>query len=89
VTLDRQTLQVNYSFMSLASIQNEIEKLKPAEKVALIDVLWESLDEQRIKEIETKWAAESEDRIDAFERRELTAVEGPSALDKLRSSLKR
>jgi len=56
VTLDRQTLQVNYSFMSLASIQNEIEKLKPAEKVALIDVLWKSLDEQRIKEIETKWS---------------------------------
>ena len=45
--------------MSLASIQNEIEKLKPAERAALIDVLWESLDEERIKEIETKWAAES------------------------------
>lgn len=74
--------------MSLASIQNEIDKLEPAERVALIDVLWDSLDEERIKEIEAKWAAESEDRIDAFERGELPAVDGPSALEELRSSLR-
>ena len=73
--------------MSLASIQSEIEKLEPAERAALIDVLWDSLDAQRIKEIEAKWAAESEDRIDAFERGELPAVDGPSAIKELRSSL--
>ncbi len=77
----------NHSVMSLASIQNEIEKLEPAERASLIDLLWESLDEQRIKEIEAKWAVESEDRIDAFERGELPAVDGPSALKELRSSL--
>lgn len=73
--------------MSLASIQNEIEKLEPGEKAALIDVLWESLDEERIKQIEAKWAVESEDRIDAFERGELSAVDGPSSIEELRSSL--
>ena len=73
--------------MSLASIQDEIEKLEPAERAALIDVLWDSLDEERIKEIEAKWAAESEDRIDAFERGELPAVDGPSVLEELRSSV--
>jgi putative addiction module component (TIGR02574 family) len=73
--------------MSLASIRNEIEKLEPAERAALIDVLWESLDEERIKEIEAKWAVESEDRIDAFERGELSVVDGPSAIEELRSSL--
>ena len=73
--------------MSLASIQDEIEKLEPSEKVALIDVLWESLDGERIKEIEAKWAAESEDRIDAFERGELSAVDGPTALQKIRSRM--
>jgi putative addiction module component (TIGR02574 family) len=73
--------------MSLASIQNEIEKLNPAERAALIDVLWESLDEDRIKEIEAKWAAESEDRIDAFERGDLDAVDGPTAIGELRNSL--
>ncbi len=73
--------------MSLASIRDEIERLEPAERAALIDVLWESLDEGRIKEIESRWAAESEDRIDAFERGELPAVDGPSAIEDLRSSL--
>ena len=75
--------------MSLASIQNEIEKLNPSERVALIDVLWDSLDEERIKEIETKWAAEAEDRIDAFERDELPSVDGPTAIRELRSNVLR
>jgi putative addiction module component (TIGR02574 family) len=74
--------------MSLASIQSEIEKLAPAERASLIDLLWDSLDEEQIKEIEAKWTAESEDRIDAFERGELSAVDGPSALEELRSSLR-
>jgi len=73
--------------MSLASIQDQIEKLDPAQKASLIDFLWESLDEKRVKEIEARWAAESENRIDAFERGELTAVDGPSALEELRKSL--
>jgi putative addiction module component (TIGR02574 family) len=73
--------------MSLTSIQNEIQKLEPAERASLIDLLWESLDEEHIKEIETRWAAESEDRINAFERGELPAVDGPSAFEELRSSL--
>ncbi len=73
--------------MSLASIQSEIEKLEPSERASLIDVLWESLDEERIKEIEAKWTAESENRIDAFERGELNAVDGPSALEEIRSAV--
>lgn len=87
-SLDSATESVNHSPMSLASIQNEIAKLEPAERAALIDVLWDSLDENRIKEIEAKWTAESEDRIDAFERGELPALDGPSALEEIRSSLK-
>ena len=55
----------------------------------LIDLLWESLDEKRVKEIEAKWAAESEDRIDAYERGVLPAVDGPTALPDLRSSLRK
>lgn len=55
----------------------------------LIDLLWESLDEARMRGIETNWAAESEDRIDAYERGELPAVDGPAALQDLRSSLRK
>ena len=87
--LDRRIVSVNDSAMSLASIQNEIGQLNPQERAMLIDLLWESLDESRTKEIEAKWAAESEDRIDAFERGELSAVDGPSALRDLRSSLRK
>ncbi len=75
--------------MSLESIQKEIVQLNPRERAMLIDLLWESLDEARISEIETKWASESEGRIDAYERGELPAVDGPAALQDLRSSLRK
>ncbi len=75
--------------MSLASIQKEVLQLDSNERAMLIDLLWESLDEERVKEIEERWATESEDRIDAFERGELTAVDGPSAIENLRSSLRK
>ena len=75
--------------MSLASIQKEVLQLNSRERAILIDLLWESLDEARMSEIEQKWASESEDRIDAFERGELPAVDGPAALVDLRSSLRK
>jgi len=75
--------------MSLATLRNEIEKLDAAERASLIDLLWDSLDDDSVQNIEAKWAAESEDRIDAFERGELPAVNGSSALEELRSSLKK
>lgn len=75
--------------MSLTSIQQEIVRLSSDERAKLIDFLWESLDEARVKEIEGKWAAESEERIDAVERGELKTIDGPSALGDLRSSLKK
>jgi putative addiction module component (TIGR02574 family) len=75
--------------MSLTSIQKEIVNLSSTERAMLIDILWESLDESRVKEIEAKWAAEAEDRIDAVERGELQTVDGPSALRELRLSLRK
>jgi len=87
--LDSVSNSVNDSPMSLATIRNEIEKLGPAERASLIDLLWDSLDDDSVQESEAKWAAESEDRIDAFERGELAAVDGPAALEELRSSLKK
>jgi len=85
--LDRTNPSANHSCMSFASITNEIDKLEPTERAALIDLLWKSLDEDLTKQTETKWALESEDRIDAFEHGELPAVDGPSAIQELRSSL--
>lgn len=75
--------------MSLTSIQEEIIHLSSTERAMLIDILWESLDEARVKEIEEKWAAESEERIDAIDRGELPTIDGPTALRELRSSLRK
>ena len=89
MVFDRDFLSHGGFRMSLASIQREIFQLGTKERAMLIDLLWESLDEARISEIETKWASESEDRIDAYERGELPAVDGPAALQDLRSSLRK
>ena len=75
--------------MNLTSIQKEIAHLSSNERAMLIDILWESLDEARVKETEAKWAAESEERIDAVDRGELQTVDGPSVLRDLRSSLRK
>ena len=85
--LDRDRRSVNHSHMSLTSIQEEIARLDSNERAKLIDILWDSLDEGRIKETEAKWAAESEARIDAVDRGELPTIDGPSALGDLRSSV--
>ena len=75
--------------MNLTSIQQEIVRLSSADRAKLIDILWESLDEARVREIEAKWAAESEERIDAVDRGELPTIDGPTALRELRSSLRK
>ena len=75
--------------MSLESIQSEISRLSDTERARLIDFLWESLDEESIKQIEEKWAAESEARINAVERGELETLDGPTALEELRSILRK
>jgi putative addiction module component (TIGR02574 family) len=75
--------------MSFASIKDEISRLSSTERVMLIDFLWESLDEARVKQREKEWAAESEARVDAVDRGELETLDGPSAMQELRSSLRK
>lgn len=55
----------------------------------LIDLPCNSLEEANTREVETKWASESEERIDAYERGDLIAVDGPEALLNLTSSLRK
>lgn len=75
--------------MNLTSIQEDIHRLNAEERAKLIDILWDSLDEDRVKEIEAKWAADAEERIDAVDRGELPTVDGPSALKDVRASLRK
>jgi hypothetical protein len=66
-----------------------MSKRDSTQRATLIDTLRETFDEERIEEIEAKWAVESEERIDAIERGELQTVDGPSALRDLRSCLRK
>lgn len=70
--------------MSLTAIKKEITRLGPDERAKLIDFLYQSFDEDCLKEVEAKWANESEERIDAIDRGELGTVDGPSAVRSLR-----
>ena len=72
--------------MTLAAIQESVIRLPSNEKVALIDLLWDSLDPEVVAKIQQRWANESEDRIDAFDRGELPAVDGPSAIQGIRQT---
>ena len=74
--------------MSLTSIQEQIVRLSSTERAMLIDILWESLDEERVTEIEAKWASEAEERIDAVDGGALQTVDGLSGLEVLHSSFR-
>jgi putative addiction module component (TIGR02574 family) len=74
--------------MSIVAIRESMMQLPASEKVALIDLLWDSLGPEELTQREQRWAAESEERVDAVERGELTILEGPEAIRSLRQSLR-
>jgi putative addiction module component (TIGR02574 family) len=73
--------------MTLASVQASAMQLAPKERAELLDHLWESLQPKGVLEVEGRWAAEAESRIDGVDRGELTTVDGPAALRDLKRSL--
>ena len=75
--------------MSVTAIQDEILGLPAADRVKLIDVLWESLSSSELKSREAAWAGESERRIDAFEAGKLKAREAQSVFSDLRRNLRK
>jgi putative addiction module component (TIGR02574 family) len=52
----------------------EAMKLPPVERAELVENLLTSFEFQSRKRIDALWAEEAEDRIDAFERREMAAI---------------
>jgi putative addiction module component (TIGR02574 family) len=54
-----------------ARVLQEALSLPPTERAELVEQLLSSLDPPLRKRIDDFWAVEAEDRIDAFERREL------------------
>ena len=76
---------------SIAEISQNALGLPARERAALIDKLFDSIDLEidpaRREEIEKRWAAESERRIDAVDKGELKVVNGPDAMAKLRRAI--
>jgi len=73
--------------MTLAKVQEGAMELSAAERVELLDWLWDGLQPRGVLELQERWAAEAEERIDAVDRGDLPTVDGPTALEELRRSL--
>ncbi len=69
--------------MSTAEILESARKLRPVERLQLIDALMDSLDEPD-PVIEAAWAAEAQDRLAAYDRGELEAAPIEELFQKLR-----
>ena len=64
-------------------VLNEALSLPPIERAALIEELLSSFDFPDRERLDRLWAAESEDRIDAYDRGELTATPLESVFEKI------
>ena len=62
-------------------------QLTAQERAELLDWLWESLQPEAAMQLQERWAAEAEERIDAVDRGELSTTDGPTAMEELRRSL--
>jgi putative addiction module component (TIGR02574 family) len=62
-------------------------KLSPFERAQLIDALWQSLDPVEQQAIDQAWTEEAEDRLAAYRRGEIEALDGESALSELKGKI--
>jgi len=71
-------------------IAHAVRQLPSDEKAALAEMLFDELGSGQFasKEIESAWMQESENRLDAYLRGELEAIDGDVAMAKIRASLK-
>ena len=72
-----------------AKVVTEALSLPPRSRAKLAEKLLESLDEPRQREIESLWAEEVEDRIDAYERSEIKVISGKKVFRKFTTKKKR
>lgn len=65
------------------SVYNQALELSPIERADLIERLLSSFDFPERKKIDSLWAGEAENRIDAFERGELQSKSAKQVFEKL------
>jgi len=57
--------------------------LPPEERLKVAELLLSSLDSPTQQRIDSIWAAEAEDRINAFDRGEIQAISAPDVFDEV------
>jgi hypothetical protein len=72
--------------MDAATIVREALTLTIAERALLVDRLLRTLDMEDAERMD-RWGREADQRLESFERGEMTAVEGPSADAAIRKRL--
>jgi len=65
-----------------AQLLQEVLALPPEERVELVERLLISLDPPPNRRIDELWAREAEDRVDAFERKEIKSVPAKEAFER-------
>jgi len=75
------------SDVTLAKVQESAMELSAAERAELLDCLWDGLQPRGVLELQERWAAEAEQRIEAVDRGDLLTIDGPATLEELRRSL--
>ncbi len=73
--------------MSVTAIQEEILSLPATERARLLDLLWGSFAKPEQQAREVAWAAEAEQRIDAFDAGKLTARDATEVFSDLKKGL--
>ena len=67
------------------AVLNDALALTPMEKASLIEELLASFDRQSRDSVDAAWALEAEDRIDAHDRGEISAVSLESVINRINS----
>jgi putative addiction module component (TIGR02574 family) len=75
--------------MTVDELRDQAMKLSVDERAALADLLYVSLEEGTVEEIERAWLAEAQRRQEAFERGEIQAVSAAEAFREARARLRR
>jgi len=70
--------------MTIAEIAREAENLPEVDKARLAGLLLEQIGEQKDAGVEQAWVEEAQKRLAAFNRGEMAAVDGPTAMAGLR-----
>ena len=70
--------------MTVAELAREAENLPKVDKARLAELLLEQIGEQTDPAVEEAWLEEAQRRLEAFNRREMAAVDGPTAMAGLR-----